>query len=136
LARVTQPWSYFCHFGNAASTLDRSRKPFVTRGPTHPCCQSLPLASSIAIARLVVSTSFGWVPSMKFSVTVLRLNGPGFMPLKASTLALTMPGGALKLAIGMCRLAWVRNACQRLADDSRATVPFGGILLSLLPIHA
>src|SRR3989442_12449947 len=73
---------------------------------------------------------------MKCSLTVFLLNGPGFNPVNASTVASTIPDGRLKSAIGMPWLAWVRNACHMLAAVSRATVPRGGMLLSLLPIQA
>ena len=84
----------------------------------------------------MLSAFLGAVPLMKYSVNVRRVNGPGSIPLLASTATLVRPFGLLSnWAIGSPRIASWKNACHRLAAVSRATVPFGGALLSELPIQ-
>src|SRR5664280_2885609 len=76
----------------------------------------------------VLSTLVGTVPLMNHSLTVLLENGPGSMPLNASTVAWTTPGGCGKVAIGRPFDAAVRNDCQREAADSSETTPPGGVV--------
>ena len=112
-------------------------KPLTTFGPRQPSCHSLPVAWSMAMPLLVLSSFFGAAPLMKYSLTVRWVNGPGSMPLLASTeIELTPLGLPSNLAMGSPRRASWRKACHRLAAVSRAIVPFGGALLSELPIQA
>src|SRR5207244_9673792 len=78
----------------------------------------------------------GWVPEMKYSVVVFRVQGPGLPPVKASILAFTTPLGLLNVAIGVFLLASRMNACQtRDGPSSDVTSrPFGSEW-SLLPIQ-
>jgi hypothetical protein len=57
------------------------------------------------MAFLVVSSLSGWVPSMNNSRTVFFENGPGRMPLNASTSASWMPPGRAKSRTGHFRVA-------------------------------
>ena len=74
---------------------------------------------------------------MKNSVNFRRVNGPGSIPLLAST---ATSGEALRLVVELGdRLAAHRVLEERLPQSgaaiSRETVPLGGALLSLLPIQ-
>src|SRR6185369_7309322 len=76
----------------------------------------------------------GSVPAMNSSVTFFVVNGPGFIPLNASTDSSTMPFGRLKPTIGVPALTSVRIRDQSGADDFRDRVSLSGSLL-LLPIQ-
>jgi len=54
-----------------ASTLLKSRKPFVTGVPKQPSCHRVFVSSSICTPTFVLSGWVGCVPSMKSSVIVL-----------------------------------------------------------------
>jgi hypothetical protein len=71
---------------------------------------------------------------MKSSLTVLELPAPGFMPLKASTVATSRPSGAVHSAIGIPALTSRMIRDQRGADDARESASVLGSLL-LLPIQ-
>src|SRR5579862_1484657 len=82
----------------------------------------------------MLSVRVGTVPLMKSSFTVATVYGPGRSPLNASTLAVTRPDGAWKLAIGRPWLMSVRIRDQTGADDaSDRTWLFG--VESELPIQ-
>jgi hypothetical protein len=89
---------------------------------------------SIATARRISSPSVGWVPLMKISLTVFLVNGPGFIPVNASTVASTRPGGRFQVAIGMPLLTSRMMRDQSGADELSDRVSVLGALL-LLPIH-
>ena len=67
-------------------------------------------------------------------MTVFVVNGPGLRPVKASTLAVLRPLGALNDAIGMSLLTASVIADQSGADESSDRLPLFGSLL-LLPIQ-
>jgi len=92
--------------------------------------------TSAETATFVLSTWVGAVPSMNHSLTVFAENGPGNMPVNASTVVCATPGGGSKSAIGWPFVAAVRNDCHSEAAVSSETTPPGGAELSELPIQA
>jgi hypothetical protein len=117
-----------------ASALLKSSAPTVFFGPTQPSCQASPLAESISTAWWKSSVSLGAVPLMNSSLTVFVVNGPGFMPLNASTVAVTRPDGACQPSTGRSLLTSRMIRDQSGADDASDSVSVLGSLL-LLPIQ-
>src|SRR5262249_15253523 len=121
-------------FGKFASTSSRLKKPLVTSGPWQPSCHNSPVAASMRAADRSDSFCVGTVPGMKYSRTVLRVNGPGLSPVKASTVAVSMSGGGLNWAIFSPRVTSSMIDDHSGADVSSESLPSFGVL-SLLPIQ-
>src|SRR6185503_6744925 len=117
-----------------SSALLKSSAPTVFLGPTQPSCQSLPLAASIVTERWKLSVSRGTVPLMNSSSTVFVVNGPGRMPVNASTLATSRPEGLCQPSIGRSLLTSRMMRDQSGADESSDNVSVFGSLL-LFPIQ-
>ena len=71
---------------------------------------------------------------MKISVTVFDVNGPGRMPVNASTFASTSPDGRCQPSIGRPLLTSRMIRDQSGADEASESVSVFGSLL-LLPIQ-
>src|SRR5262245_12682638 len=117
-----------------SSALPKSSAPTVFFGPAQPSCQSRPLAESISTDRWKLSVSRGTVPLMNSSVTVFLLNGPGRIPVNASTEASTRPDGLCQPSIGRSLLTSRMIRDHSGADEARDSVSVFGSLL-LLPIQ-
>ena len=71
---------------------------------------------------------------MKISLTVFLEKAPGFIPLNASTVAVSRPDGAFQVAIGMSLLTSRMIRDQSGADEPNDSVSLFGSLL-LFPIQ-
>jgi hypothetical protein len=78
--------------------------------------------------------ALGTVPGTKYSVIFLVVNGPGLRPVKASTVAVWMSLGGLKVAIFSPLVTSRMMADQSGAEVSSESLPSLGVL-SLLPIQ-
>ena len=106
----------------------------VTIGPTQPSCQRRPLAESMSTAIAMSAVFVGAVPGRKISSTVRLVEGPGSIPVNASTLVVTSPLGLVRAnpSIGMPFETSDRIALHSGADVSSDSLPSLGEL-SLLP---
>ena len=102
-------------------------------GPTQPSRHSRPLAASMSTARPKLDAFLGWVPARNSSLTVLVVDGPGRIPVKASTVAVTRPLGRTrpKPSIGMPLETSDRIALHSGPDVSSESRPSLGELSEL-----
>src|SRR5450759_1137298 len=105
----------------------------VTMGPTQPPCHRRPLARSTSTVLAMADALVGAVPGRKISLTVLRVVGPGSIPVNASTVLVTRPLGLTraKPSIGMPLETSDRMADHRGAEVSRDSLPSLGELSEL-----
>ena len=124
LARAIQSFVYFCQRAGEGSTWLRSRKPL---GDLRAGAAVRPQEAGRLVDRhrdLGVVDLLGSVPLMKCSLIVLRVNGPGSIPLWASIFTSTMPAGFLKSAIGVPLVDLVQ---ERLPQRRRALEGHGPV---------